>query len=329
VSITQPAAEASTTAAPVAIQVRGLEKHFGSVRALDGVDLDVPAGSVLGLLGPNGAGKTTLVSILATLFPPSGGTATIFGIDVARDPAAVREVIGLAGQYAVVDEKLTGRENLRLIARLTHVPRNKVRARADELLEQFGLTDAADRQSGTYSGGMRRRLDLAAALVHSPPVLFLDEPTTGLDPQSRLDLWSVIRGLVADGTTLLLTTQYLEEADQLAEKIIVVNNGVVLVEGTAASLKARLGSVVVQVGLAAHQLEQARPMLSMYGTVEPLLQRSGFAIISDDDGAALKVMRALDRLGFAPESFVVREPTLDDIFLQLTRPEPERPRLFA
>ena len=226
-------------------------------------------------------------------------------------------------------QHLTGRENLRLIARLTHVPRRDVPARADELLEQFSLTDAADRLAGTYSGGMRRRLDLAAALVHRPPVLFLDEPTTGLDPQSRLDLWATIRALVADGTTLLLTTQYLEEADQLAEKIIVVNHGAVLVEGTAATLKARLGSIVVQVGLATEHLEAARPMLSMFGSVEPLLQRSGFAVISDDDGAPLKVMRALDRLGFAPESFVVREPTLDDIFLQLTRPEPERPRLFA
>src|SRR5581483_10700136 len=210
---------------PPAIRVAGLTKRFGDLTALAGVDLEVPAGSVLGLLGPNGAGKTTTVRILTTVIAADGGTAEVLGIDVARSPDAVRDRIGLAGQYAAVDENLTGRENLRLIARLTHLPRGQVAPRADELLDQFGLTDAANRPVRTYSGGMRRRLDVAAALVHRPPVLFLDEPTTGLDPFGRSNLWEVIEDLAADGTTVLLTTQYLEEADRLADDIVVIDGG--------------------------------------------------------------------------------------------------------
>jgi daunorubicin resistance ABC transporter ATP-binding subunit len=230
----------------LAIQVRALTKNFGDVCALDGVDLEVPRGTVLGLLGPNGAGKTTTVNILATALQPDGGDAHVLGIDVARDPAKVRGVIGLAGQYAAVDGTLTGRENLALIGTLTHLPRRLIRRRADELLERFGLTDAGDRLARTYSGGMRRRLDLAAALVHQPPVLFLDEPTTGLDPASRNDLWQAVRELVDEGTTVLLTTQYLEEADQLAHRIAVVDHGRVITEGTAVELKRRLGATMVE-----------------------------------------------------------------------------------
>ena len=216
-----------------AIHAEGLRKCFGDVVALDGVDLAVPTGTVLGLLGPNGAGKTTAVRILTTILTPTAGTATILGIDVTANPDAVRTRIGLAGQFAAVDENLTGRENLILVGRLTHQPKATILPRAAELLDRFRLSDAADRTVKTYSGGMRRRLDLAAALVHRPPVLFLDEPTTGLDPRSRLDLWGVIEELVRDGTTLLLTTQYLEEADRLADRIVVIDHGRVIAEGTA------------------------------------------------------------------------------------------------
>src|SRR5215218_7712665 len=219
-----PHGRGPATASGPAIAVEGLRKRFGTVAALDGIDFEVPPATVLGLLGPNGAGKTTAVRILTTILAPDAGRATVLGIDVARHPQAVRERIGLAGQYAAIDENLTGRENLRLIGRLTHQPKAVVAPRADELLDRFGLADAADRTARTYSGGMRRRLDLAAALVHRPPVLFLDEPTTGLDPSSRSELWTVIGELVGQGTTVLLTTQYLEEADRLADDIVVIDN---------------------------------------------------------------------------------------------------------
>src|ERR1700730_11480791 len=229
------------------ILVEGLAKRFGPVVALDGINLQVPPGTVLGLLGPNGAGKTTTVRILTTILEPDDGHATVLGLDVVRHAEAVRMTIGLAGQYAAVDENLTGRETLRLIGQLSHQHRSVIRPRADELLERFSLADAADRTVRTYSGGMRRRLDLAAALVHRPPVLFLDEPTTGLDPSGRSDLWAIIEELLDDGTTVLLTTQYLEEADRLADNIVVVNGGRVIAEGTAAQLKASLGNTIVEI----------------------------------------------------------------------------------
>src|SRR5215213_1621637 len=248
----------SPVAAP-AIVADELVKCFGDVEAVKGVSFEVPEGKVLGLLGPNGAGKTTAVRMLTTLLKPDGGTARVLGVDVSRDPQRVRGSIGLAGQYAAVDENLTGRENLALVGKLTHMSSAEYGARADELLEQFALSDAADRVSRTYSGGMRRRLDLAAALVHRPPVLFLDEPTTGLDPRGRNELWVVIGELVADGMTLLLTTQYLEEAERLADQVVVIDGGKVIAEGTAEQLKGRLGATIIEVRLPeASAAERAR-----------------------------------------------------------------------
>ena len=239
--------EASPRTSEPAIFADGLTKHFGEVEALKGVSFSVPVGSVLGLLGPNGAGKTTAVRILTTLIQPDGGQARVLGRDVTKYGQSVRASIGLAGQYAAVDENLTARENLRLVAKLTQVPDSEIRKRTDQLLERFDLVDASDRLLRHFSGGMRRRLDLAAALVHRPPVLFLDEPTTGLDPTGRTELWKVIETLVDGGTTVLLTTQYLEEADQLADNIVVIDHGTVIAEGTAAQLKARLGATVIEI----------------------------------------------------------------------------------
>ena len=315
-----------------AIQVEDIGKRFGSVVAVDSISFSVPEGTVLGLLGPNGAGKTTTVRMLTTIISPDRGKATVLGLDVARAPAAVRAAIGLAGQYAAIDENLTGRENLRMVGQLTHLPSPTIRARADELLERFGLTAAANRPSKTYSGGMRRRLDLAAALVHRPRALFLDEPTTGLDPRSRTDLWAVIQELVADGTTLLLTTQYLEEADRLADNIVVIDDGRIIAEGSASQLKSRLGSTILEVTVADPLgATRARHVLSRVGVVEAPADATIVAVTIPDDGpAVLAAVRLLDAEGVDVHSIAVRQPTLDDVFLQLTgrsvdEPDPTQP----
>jgi daunorubicin resistance ABC transporter ATP-binding subunit len=309
-----------------AILAEGLGKRFGSVVALAGVDFAVPAGTVLGLLGPNGAGKTTSVRILTTILRPDAGRASVLGIDVARYPQAVREQIGLAGQYAAVDENLTGRENLRLIGTLTHQPATVTRRRADELLERFTLAEAADRAVKTYSGGMRRRLDLAAALVHQPPVLFIDEPTTGLDPSGRNDLWTVIEELVGEGTTVLLTTQYLEEADRLADDIVVIDHGTVIARGTAAKLKSDMGTTIVELTIPdSAQAERAARLLEEVGPTTGDATRHVIEVKITEARDVLEVVRTLDRAGIVPETLGVREPTLDDVFLALTGHAAEEP----
>jgi daunorubicin resistance ABC transporter ATP-binding subunit len=303
-----------------AIEVEGLRKCFGEVTALDGIDFAVPTGTVLGLLGPNGAGKTTAVRILTTILNGDAGRATVLGYDVAADPQTVRERIGLAGQYAAVDENLTGRENLRLVGRLTHMAPAEIKERADELLERFTLVDAANRPVRTYSGGMRRRLDLAAALVHRPTVLFLDEPTTGLDPSGRTDLWGVIEELQSEGTTLLLTTQYLEEADRLANQIVVIDHGRVIAAGTSAQLKSQMGATIVEVGLSdASEVAQACGVLSRFGHCNTIPGTNVMEVkVNDGSRAAVDVIRALDAEHLDPVTLMIREPTLDDVFLALT-----------
>ena len=302
-----------------AIRVEGLHKRYGDVVAADGIDFEVPPGTVLGLLGPNGAGKTTTVRMLTTIIRPDAGRASVLGLDVVERPRAVRSVIGLAGQYAAVDENLTGRENLRMVGQLTHQPRKSIAPRTAELLDRFDLLAAADRPVKTYSGGMRRRLDLAAALVHRPRVLFLDEPTTGLDPSGRNDLWTLIGELVADGTTLLLTTQYLEEADRLADHIVVIDGGRVIAQGSAAELKSRLGTTVLEVHFDDHvAARRARGALSGVGQVESDGDGSLEVAVADNGPALLAAVRLLDQSQLVPTSLVVREPTLDDVFLQLT-----------
>ena len=304
-----------------AVVADGLVKQFGpDVRALDGVSLEVERGTVLGLLGPNGAGKTTTVNVLTTLLRPDAGRATVMGIDVVADPAAVRRSIGLAGQFAAVDDNLTGAENLMLVGRLNHLRAQDARARSVELLDRFGLADAAKRPAKTYSGGMRRRLDLAAALVARPPVLFLDEPTTGLDPRSRIDLWGVIEDLVAEGTTVLLTTQYLEEADRLADRISVVDRGRVIAEGTSAELKSTLGGAVVEVRLAdADEARLVAGELRGVGEGEPALDDDLVRVPAAAGTVTLTdVVRALDARGITARGLQLREPSLDDVFLALT-----------
>jgi ABC-2 type transport system ATP-binding protein len=310
-----------------AIFAEGLTKRFGDVAALDGIDFSVPRGTVFGLLGPNGAGKTTAVRILATILAPDAGRAEVLGRDVVRDAEYVRAVIGLAGQYAAVDPNLTGRENLRLVSKLAQLPRSAIAARAAELLERFELTDAADRPARTYSGGMRRRLDIAASLVQRPPVLFLDEPTTGLDLHSRNELWTMIRELIADGTTVLLTTQYLEEADQLAHRIAVVDGGNIIANDTPAQLKAELGSTVIELGMAdGSGSSRAEPLVARFATTAPEREGSLVRFTSSDGSRALmQVLRAMYEDGLEPVTVSVREPSLDDVFLRLTGRHAEPP----
>ena len=316
-----------------AIAAHGLVKHFGPVAALEGIDLAVQAGNVLGVLGPNGAGKTTAVRILATILKPDAGQASVLGLDVVRDAEQVRAVIGLAGQYAALDENLTGRENLRLIGRLTHQPRGAIAARAEELLDRFGLQTAARRPVRTYSGGMRRRLDLAVALVHRPLVLFLDEPTTGLDPVGRAELWTLIGQLVTGGTTVLLTTQYLEEADRLANTIVVIDRGQIIADGTPAQLKASLGATIVEIRVADQGgAQRAAAGLQRIGPADMLDGGRVLALRVTDKGPAIQeVLRLLDACAVVPDSVAIREPTLDDVFLQLTGhragPGPDEPAL--
>jgi ABC-2 type transport system ATP-binding protein len=303
-----------------AIEAEGLRKAYGSVTALNGLTLQVPTGTVVGLLGPNGSGKTTTVSILSTALRPDGGRAAVHGLDVLADAARVRAVIGFAGQFAAVDPNLTGRENLTLIGRLSRVGRRLARTRAEQLLGVFGLSDAADRLVRGYSGGMRRRLDLAAALVHRPPVLFLDEPTTGLDPESRFQLWEAVRDLARSGTTVLLTTQYLEEADELADQVVIIADGRVADTGTPRQLKERFGTVVFTLGFAApaDALAASRLLAAAGYRAEAEAERAGLRVRSDSGSGALPgLLRALDRVA-DPVSVAVREPTLDDVFLTLT-----------
>ena len=308
------------------ITADGLVKIYrgrrSEVRALDGVDLAVPEGTVLGLLGPNGAGKTTTVRILATLLRPDAGRATIAGLDVVQDANAIRRIIGLSGQFAAVDENLTGRENLWMFGRLYQLASAAARLRGTELLEQFGLTDAADRVVKTYSGGMRRRLDLASALIGRPRLLFLDEPTTGLDPRSRLGMWEVIRSLVRGGTTLLLTTQYLEEADELADTIAVVDRGRIIARGTADELKSSVGGERIEVVVHDRAaIDRAREVLTRDGGGETTVdQHTRKLTVSAAGGAAtlLQVVRDLDEAGIKIDDIGLRRPTLDDVFLSLT-----------
>jgi ABC-2 type transport system ATP-binding protein len=306
------------------IRAEGLDKTFGKTRALDGLDLSVPPGTVFGLLGPNGAGKTTVVRILATLLRPDGGYAEVAGYDVTRHPDQVRYRIGLAGQHAAVDEKLTGRDNLRMFGRLYHLTERASRQRADALLERFGLTDAGGRMVQTYSGGMRRRLDLITSLIIAPPVLFLDEPTTGLDPRSRNEIWASIRELAAGGTTVLLTTQYLDEADQLAGRIAVVDHGRVVSTGTPDELKSTIGSRLDVVIRDESRLPAAAAVLARVTGAEPQAapeHRRVSAAIGDGAPALTDLLRELDRAGVATEDVALRRPTLDEVFLTLTGTE--------
>lgn len=304
----------------IAVQAEGLVKEFGEVKALDGIDLTVKRGQVVGLLGPNGAGKTTTVRILSTLLLPTAGRATVDGFDVVKQPDDVRRSIGLTGQYAAIDEYLTGRENLRMFGDLYHLKPSYVKERSAELLEWFDLTAAADRPARTYSGGMRRRLDLAASLVAQPSILFLDEPTTGLDPRSRLGLWGVIENLVKEGTTVLLTTQYLEEADQLAEDIIVIDRGRVIAQGTSEHLKDQIGGDRIEITVVdPATVEQAAEALTSVGTGAPLVEDLHVSVpVAGGSTVLVDAIRALDAHGVAVSDLQLRRPTLDDVFMTLT-----------
>jgi ABC-2 type transport system ATP-binding protein len=305
---------------PLMIEARGLRKRFGATVALDGVDLEVPAGAILGVLGPNGAGKTTAVRILTTLSIPDGGSARVAGHDVVKEAAEVQRNIGVTAQDATLDEVLTGRQNLVMIGRLSGLRRAEAGARASELLDRFDLADAAERMLKEYSGGMRRRLDLAAGLVTRPPVLFLDEPTTGLDPTSRVRMWGVIRELVADGVTLLLTTQYLDEADELADRIVVIDRGRVIAGGTAAELKAQTGGGRLEVTISEARADAAEA-LGPFVTGPVQVSHDGRRLrapVRSAGGLATTVVRALDEAGVNVDDVEVRQPSLDDVFFALT-----------
>jgi ABC-2 type transport system ATP-binding protein len=311
-----------------AIEVRALRKRFGDLTALDGLELEVPRGTVFGLLGPNGAGKTTLVRILATLLQPTSGEARVLGHDVVQEPLAVRRRIGLAGQFAAVDGELTGRENLEMVGRLNRMRGAQARARADELLERFELTEAADRRAGVYSGGMRRRLDLAAGLIGGAPVVLLDEPSTGLDPRSRAELWSIVAELSHEGVTVLLTTQYLEEADRLATRIAVVDRGRISAEGTAAELKAMVGGNVLTLRVAdPDSLGEAAAAVAGIAvdeqpTVDPGEREIRLAV--RDPSASSEAIRRLEARQLTLVSVELRQPSLDDVFLTLTGGSPKQ-----
>ncbi len=319
----------------LAVEVEQIKKYYGNVRALDGIDLAMPVGGVLGLLGPNGAGKTTLVRILATLLKPTAGTARVLGINVEEQPGEIRKKIGLAGQAAAVDELLTGRENLEMVGRLYGFNRVEALRRADNVLERIDLTEAATRPVRTYSGGMRRRLDLAASLVGTPDLLILDEPTTGLDPRSRRDLWELIEELVAEGTTLLLTTQYLDEADRLARQLVVIDHGKVISRGTPEELKSQLGGDVLELHLDDNaQIRQGLEHLEGLGSGPATVDHETGMIsltVGDDTAAVVEALSRFDRAGLRLEDLSLRKPTLDDVFLTLTGhaaeyepgPEPE------
>ena len=324
---TDQSATAGSSGDGLAISVRGLKKAYGDVQALAGVDLDVKGGTVLGLLGPNGAGKTTVVRILATLLLPDAGTARVVGLDVVRDAAKLRERIGLAGQYAAVDENLTGLENLTMVGRLYGMRRSEAKARGVELLDRFELDQAADRPVKTYSGGMRRRLDLADALVANPPVLFLDEPTTGLDPRSRLNLWETIERLVAEGTTVLLTTQYLDEADRLADTIAVIDHGKVIAEGTSDELKDRVGGERLEVRLdEGADVEAALRSLAPMSDEPPVAEDGLVRVkVTERAGTIVEAVRRLTEAGIGVDDLAIRRPTLDDVFLSLTGHAAEEP----
>jgi ABC-2 type transport system ATP-binding protein len=310
-----------------AIEAQGLVKSYGDVRALAGVDLTAPSGTVLGLLGPNGAGKTTAVRILTTLLPADGGSARVAGLDVAAEAAQLRSRIGLAGQYAAVDENLTGFENLQMVGQLYHLPKGEPKVRATELLERFDLADAGGRLVRTYSGGMRRRLDLAAALVARPPVLFLDEPTTGLDPRSRIGLWETIEGRVADGTTVLLTTQYLDEADRLADRISVIDHGRVIAEGSSDELKDQVGGESLEVTLETPAAaEAAIAALAEVASQRPELDGVVLKVpIAERKGMIAAAVQRLNEAGVGIDDISMRRPTLDDVFLNLTGHAAEDP----
>jgi ABC-2 type transport system ATP-binding protein len=304
-----------------AIEVRGVSKHFGSVRALNNVNLSATRGKVTGLLGPNGAGKSTLIRVMTTLLEPNGGSVVVDGVDVLKNPALARKHLGLAGQFAAVDDFLTGRETLEMVARLYHIPRAKAKARSADLLEKLGLSDAADRQTKTYSGGMRRRLDLGASLVATPNVLFLDEPTTGLDPRTRLQLWDIIRDLVSQGVTILLTTQYLEEADALADYMYVIDQGRMIAEGTAGQLKGSLGQDIIELKVADSRLKKAEELLgaTMKGEVK-IDEATRRLQVSTTNGIddLLEVADSLKKAGIKAEEISVHRPSLDDVFLAIT-----------